>query len=50
MGNPCGTPTENIPVFSIAVFCLQNLTFLLVIFADEVFIDPTFGIFVRGPL
>ena len=35
---------------SIAVFCLQNLVFLLVIFADEVFIDPTFfGIFVCGP-
>ena len=36
---------------SIAVFCLQNLICLLVIFADQVFIDPTFfGIFVCGPL
>ena len=36
---------------SIAVFCLQNLICLLFIFADQVFIDPTFfGIFVCGPL
>ena len=36
---------------SIAVFCLQNLICLLVIFADQVFIDPSFlGIFVYGPL
>ena len=36
---------------SIAVFCLQNLICLLVIFADQVFIDPTFfGIFVCSPL
>ena len=36
---------------SIAVFCLQNLICLLVIFADQVFIDPTFlGIFLCGPL
>ena len=35
----------------IAVFCLQNLICLLFIFADQVFIDPTFsGIFVCGPL
>ena len=34
---------------SIEVFCLQNLC-LLVSFADQVFIDPTFGIFVCGPL
>ena len=34
-----------------AVFCLQNLISLLFIFADQVFIDPTFsGIFVCGPL
>ena len=33
-----------------AVFCLQNLICVLVIFADQVFIDPTFcGIFVCGP-
>ena len=33
------------------VFCLQNLICLLFIFADQVFIDPTFsGIFVCGPL
>ena len=38
-------------VDSIAVFCLQNLICLLLIFADQVFIDPTFcGIFVCGPL
>ena len=36
---------------STAVFCLQNLICLLFIFADQVFIDPTFfGIFVCGPL
>ena len=36
---------------SIAVFCLQNLTCILFIFADQVFIDRTFsGIFVCGPL
>jgi len=36
---------------SIAVFCLQNLICLLVIFADQVFKDPPFlGIFVYGPL
>ena len=39
---------------SIVVFCLRNLIWLiclLVIFADQVFIDPTFfGIFVCGPL
>ena len=36
---------------SIAVFCLQNSIRLLVIFADQVFIDPSFlGIFVYGPL
>ena len=36
---------------SIAVFCLQNLICLLVIFADKVFIDPTFfGILLCGPL
>ena len=36
---------------SIAVFCLQNWICLLVIFADQVFIDPTFcGILVCGPL
>ena len=38
----------------IALFCLHNLiwlTCLLVIFADQVFIDPKFfGIFVCGPL
>jgi len=35
----------------IAVFCLQHLICLLVIFADQVVIDPTFfGIFVCGPL
>ena len=34
-----------------AVFCLQNLIYLLVIFADQVLLDPTFcGIFVCGPL
>ena len=34
-----------------SVFCLQNLICLLFIFADQVFIDPTFfGIFVCGPL
>ena len=38
-------------IVSIAVFCLQNLICLLFIFADQVFIDPTFfGIFVCGPL
>ena len=38
-------------VYGIAVFCLQNLICLLFIFADQVFIDPTFfGIFVCGPL
>ena len=38
-------------LISIAVFCLQNLICLLFIFADQVFIDPTFfGIFVCGPL
>ena len=38
-------------VNSIAVFCLQNLICLLFIFADQVFIDPTFfGIFVCSPL
>ena len=37
--------------YSIAVFCLQNFICLLFIFADQVFIDPTFsGIFVCGPL
>ena len=36
---------------SIAVFCLQNLICLLVIFTDQVFIDPSFlGIFVYGRL
>ena len=36
---------------SIAVFCLQNLICLLVIFADQVTIDPTFcDIFVCDPL
>ena len=36
---------------STAVFCLQNLICLLFIFADQVFIDPTFfGIFVCGPM
>ena len=36
---------------SIAVFSLQNLICLLVIFADQAFIDPTlFGIFVCDPL
>ena len=36
---------------SIAVFCLQNLICVLVIFADQVIIDPTFcDIFVCGPL
>ena len=34
-----------------SVFCLQNLICLLFIFADQVFIDPTFfGIFVCSPL
>ena len=38
-------------LISIAVFCLQNFIRLLFIFADQVFIDPTFsGIFVCGPL
>ena len=38
-------------VYGIAAFCLQNLICLLFIFADQVFIDPTFfGIFVCGPL
>ena len=38
-------------MISIVVFCLQNLICLLVIFADQAFIDPTFfGIFVCGPL
>ena len=33
-----------------AVFCLENLICVLVIFADQVFIDPTFcDIFVCGP-
>ena len=33
------------------VFCLQNLTCLLFIFADQVFIDTTFsGVLVCGPL
>ena len=59
-----GTPPPRIPrstpppgaspfwqVDSIVVFCLQNLICLLFIFADQVFIDPTFyGIFVCGPL
>ena len=36
---------------SIAVFCLQNLICLLVIFAGQIFMDPTFfGIFVCNPL
>ena len=35
----------------LAVFCLQNLKFLLVIFADQVLIFPTFfDVFVGGPL
>ena len=33
------------------MFCLQNLICHIIIFADQVFIDPTFfGIFVCGPL
>ena len=36
---------------SIAVFRLQNLKCLLVIFADQIFVDPTFfSMFVCGPL
>ena len=43
--------TQDSSTISIAVFCLQNLICLLFIFADQVFIDPTFsGIFVCGPL
>ena len=35
----------------VAVFCLQNFICLHVIFAYQVFSDPTFsGIFVCGPL
>ena len=38
-------------MISIAVFCSRNLKCLLVIFADQVFIDPTFlGTFVCSPL
>ena len=35
----------------LAAFCLQNLKFLHVIFADQVLTFPTFfGVFVGGPL
>ena len=45
------TKSYNNHRISIAVFCLQTLLCLLVIFADQVFIDPPFlGIFVYGPL
>ena len=38
-------------MISIAVFFLKKLICLLAIFADQVFIDPTFlGILVCGPL
>ena len=39
------------PLFQNEAKCLQNLICLLLIFADQVFIEPTFfGIFVCGPL
>ena len=42
---------KKLKIYSIAVFCLQNLICLLFLFADQVFIDPAFfGIFVCGPL